>query len=119
MSEVERSRWRRSGFYADHFALTREHAWTRRQYRALLILESTERITTLANLDIPFHTALEDWITSGIPAERALLYRKAGLAIDVARDLEDSRATGEPIDQALETLLALRHIPSRRRNLKD
>ena len=117
--ECEEAKWHAAGFNSDHYALTRKHGWTRRQYQALLILESTERITTCANLDVPFHVALEAWITSGIPAERALLYREARLTVGAALSLEDRRCHGEPIDEAMQTLLALRRTPRERHWHRD
>lgn len=115
MSEVEQAKWRLAGFHPEHFALTRQHGWTYHQYRALMILESTDRITTLANLDVPYDAALEAWITSGIPADRALRYREARVPAAVALDLETRKESGEPIEQAIETLLALRHPTPRSR----
>lgn len=52
-------------------------------------------------------TRREAWVTSGIPAHRAVLYVAADIPLDEARTHEAAGLTSEDLDASLSTLVAL------------
>jgi hypothetical protein len=100
-------RWERGGFHASEGLLPARHGWTPQQYRALLILESIDWVNRQDDR-LPYRTLTDAWVLSGIPADRALLYREARYPLPVALDLEARRTTDPSVDATVAALAALR-----------
>lgn len=80
--------------------------WTPRQYRALLMLEFIDHLE--GDERVSLCEAGDAWVASGIPADRALLCRRARYPLVVAHDFEERRLTDPSIDATVAVVAALR-----------
>ena len=110
VAPAEAARWWRAGVPVRAGVSAVQRGWTLREFRALMLLESTHR-KSQSGIGGDYQVVLEAWICSDIPAGRALRYREAGLTVLAARDLEEQREGGKPIDEAMAAILALRREP--------
>lgn len=87
--------------------------WTVEQVRAVEFqchrqVAAKRRGTPLALKDVEETLALrEQWVTSGIPAHRAVLYATADIALDEARTHETSGRASDDLDRTVAVLVAL------------